>query len=412
MSSSVASARAPVWRRLVAYCRDLLPDLAAFAGALLCAGLAALLLGSGLAGCGGGVGSEGTGTFASGTINGYGSIIVGGVHFDERNADVRDDDGQPLDRSALALGMVVDISAGPLASASGVSSAVASSVLARRALVGPAAAVDLAAGRLTLLGQAVRVSADTVFDARLPGGLAGVASGQLLEVYGYFDSATQAFAATRIAPAAAGTAYRVSGPLAAVDRLGASVTLGGQTYSTAQLGSTSGLAEGAQVRLNLGGTPDRDGRWVVNGQRSDDRPTQARGDAEVDGRISALLGAGRFVVAGITVDAGSASLSGTLRVGASVSVSGAWRDGVLVASSVKVSGDEVRRFELNGAISSVDALNRRFVLRGTTVSLARAELVFDHGDESQLLPGTMVRVEGVLSADRTVLEATRIRIGG
>jgi hypothetical protein len=413
MSSSFASARAPGWRRLAARCRDLLPDLAAFAGALLCAALAALLLGGGLGGCGGGVGSEGTGTYASGAISGYGSIIVNGVHFDETAAQVQDDDGLGLDRSALALGMVVDIHAGRLASANGVSSAVASTVLARRALVGPAAAVDATAGQLSVLGQTVKVSAGTVFDERLVGGLAGVADDRLLEVYGDFDNAAQAFAATRIAPAAAGSGYRVSGPVVAVDSAGASVTLGSQAYSTAQLDSTAGLAAGALVRLNLDGTPDRDGRWVVSGQHTDARAPQGDGDAEVDGRVSSLLPGGLFVVAGVTVDASAASVSGTLSVGASVEVSGALRSGVLVARSVKVSGDgEVRRFELKGAITSLDAANRRFVLRGTTVSYARSDLVFDKGSAAQLANAVQVKVEGVLSADRTVLEAQRISVGG
>jgi len=58
-----------------------LPDVGAFCAALLTAVLAALLVGS-IGGCGGGVGTEGTGTFSSvgsGPITGFGSIVVGGV---------------------------------------------------------------------------------------------------------------------------------------------------------------------------------------------------------------------------------------------------------------------------------------------------------------------------------------------
>jgi len=260
------------WRHLARRAASYLPDLAAFSVALLCAGLGAVFVGS-LGGCGGGVGSEGTGSFSgtsfsSGTITGFGSIVVNGVHFDESTASVQDDDGQSLDRSLLALGMVVQVSAGDISTAGdGRRSATAASVRADRALVGPAAAIDLAAGRLAVLGQAVQVAADTVFDERFRGGLAGMVAGQLLEVYGYYDASSARYTATRIAPAAAGTGYRVSGPVVAVD--GAQqFRLGSQAY----VGSTAGLSAGANVRLKLDTAPDSSGRWQVSSRRDDDRP--------------------------------------------------------------------------------------------------------------------------------------------
>ena len=88
-----------------------LPDVAAFFGALVSAVLCALLVGS-IGRYGGGVGSEGTGSFSSsfgiGPITGFGSIVVNGVHYDERSATVLDDDGNAAAHSALALGMVGD----------------------------------------------------------------------------------------------------------------------------------------------------------------------------------------------------------------------------------------------------------------------------------------------------------------
>jgi hypothetical protein len=71
-------------------------------------GLLALIGGvAALSGCGGGggdvgvgtgtgvasVGSGGTGSFSSGAITGFGSIIVNGVRFDDSQARVTDDDG-------------------------------------------------------------------------------------------------------------------------------------------------------------------------------------------------------------------------------------------------------------------------------------------------------------------------------
>ncbi len=64
-----------------------------------------------LGGCGGGVDSGGTGgasTYASGPINGFGSIVVNGVHFDDSTGSISDDDGNARNRSDLQLGMVVE----------------------------------------------------------------------------------------------------------------------------------------------------------------------------------------------------------------------------------------------------------------------------------------------------------------
>jgi hypothetical protein len=97
-------------------------------------------------------------------------------------------------------------------------------------------------------------------------------------------------------------------------------------------------------------------------------------------------------------------------VGAEVEVSGTLRAGVLVASKVKASTDQSRTFELNGSPSALDSAARRFVLRGIAVSYGRSDLVFNNGTAAKLVGYTgTLKVEGVLSADRTLLEATSIR---
>lgn len=400
--------RAPLLQRLRTY----LPDLVSFAGALLVAALGALLLAA-LPGCGGGVGGEGTGSFASGTISGYGSIIVNGVHFDEAVAERLDDEGKALASEDLALGMVVQVSAGAIQTdASGRQSAVARSVRTQRALVGPlSGAPDLAAGRLSVLGQTVLVSADTVFDARLAGGLAGLAEGQRIEVYGFYDVSRAAFSATRIAPAAVAGAW-VSGPVLGVDTGSGSVTLGGQRYTLAAGTSLSGLNAGSVVRLDLAAT-GTGSHWELRARSlADGAMPSDRDGAELDGLVGALLSPTRFVVNGVTVDSASAQVDGEVVVGARVAVGGALRNGVLQAATVRVLGAGVRQFELNGSVSSLDAAAQRFVLRGTTVSFARVDLRIDGGSLAALAVGRRLRVEGVLSADRTVLEATRIRFDG
>ncbi len=393
------------WRRLASQARVYLPDVAALAGVALCAVLAALLTGS-LGGCGGGVGTEGTGSFASGTIAGYGSIIVNGVHFDETTAVVQGDDDSRLSPAALALGMVVQVTGGPITTTAGVSSAVASAVRTNRALVGPASAVDVAAGSLTVLGQTVWVSVDTVFDDRLVNGLAGIKVGQTLEVYGFYDSTRTAYAATRIAPAAGNASLRVTGPVAAVNG-SQSFTIGKQTY----LASTAGMVVGAEVQLNLQTNPDSHGDWTVSSQRPGDSTPSDRDGAEFDGLVSAVLSGTRFVVNGVTVDTSAIGGNAGVKLGSSVEISGALRAGVLVASKLDVSNgrDRVKLFELSGSISGLNTSTRRFVLRGTTVSYARPDIVFNNFNAAKLSGYTgKLKVKGVLSADGTLLDATEI----
>jgi len=58
---------------------------------------------------------------------------------------------------------------------------------------------------------------------------------------------------------------------------------------------------------------------VVIAQRADDDAPSDRDGAELDGLVSALMSAIRFVVAGVTVDASAAGASGSAQLGAKLS---------------------------------------------------------------------------------------------
>lgn len=384
-----------------------LPDLGAFCAALLCAVLAALLVGS-IGGCGGGVGTEGTGTFSSvgsGPITGFGSIVVSGVRYDDSSAAVSDDDGNRRDRSQLALGMVVEVEGGAVSTAAdGLSlSATASTVRTRRALLGPATAINLAAASLQVLGQQVLVTGDTTFASSLAGGLAAVSAGQLLEVWGLYDASRTAWVATRIATAPAGSTYCVSGPVASVDG-SQSFTLGSQRFA----GATSGLAAGSIVQLKLQPGTDNSGRWVVSTQRADDKLPDERDGAGVEGLVAAVLSASRFSVNGVTVDSSAARVDGVVQAGARVQVRGSLKAGVLLATQVQAGAPEqVRGFELKGTPGQLDTVVRRFVLRGVVVDYSGAS--FKDGNAAALVGYTgTLEVKGRLSADRQVLEASSV----
>ena len=170
---------------------------------------------------------------------------------------------------------------------------------------------------------------------------------------------------------------------------------------------------GTQGAFRVQALPDAQGRWVITSQASQDSPPQERDGARLDGLISQVLASNRFVLDGVVVDASAARLTGTLQVGSKAEVAGTLRAGVLVASRVEVTTESLRTYELNGTLSNLDTVRKRFVVRGTTVSYARSDVVFDKGTAAQLSGYTgQLKVEGTLSADRTWVEAQRIRFSG
>jgi len=140
-----------------------------------------------------------------------------------------------------------------------------------------------------------------------------------------------------------------------------------------------------------------------------------RSEAEVEGLVDAFVSPRQFSVNGVAVDASAATFpdgSDNLKPGVRVEVSGALRAGVLRATRVSIESDDEQRergFELKGFISAVDPAARRFTLRGQVVSWARSDLRLDDGTLDDIRVGREVEVKAQLSAERTGLEATRIK---
>jgi Domain of unknown function (DUF5666) len=172
------------------------------------------------------------------------------------------------------------------------------------------------------------------------------------------------------------------------------------------------LANGLVVRVKLQTTAVA-GAWVATSVRGGVRGPVAGQGARVEGSVSAFTSSSLFEVNGLKVDAsGAAFPDGTAGVvlGARVEVIGTVTNGVLVATRVEVSGkrgDGQRPLELHGAITSVDTAAKSFLLRGVTVSITGA-VVYKDGTEAMLAKDVQVEVYGVLSADRTRLQAQRI----
>ena len=374
-----------------------------------------------LASCGGGVDSGGTGaspqSFASGPITGFGSVIVNGVRFDDSAASVTDDGGTPRSRDDLRLGMTTEIRGSAITvDASGSTVAAASSISFGSDLLGPLSSIDLAAKRLVVLGQTVAVSATTVFDdSSVPGGLPALTVGEVVEVYALFDAAAGRYSATRIERKSAAAAYRLRGVVSGLDTAAKAFSIGSERISYAGFAGTlpATLANGSFVRVRL--QPAQvGGVWLVAGLSDGFQQPREFDDVRLEGSINAFTSAVQFSVNGVPVDAGGVTPPPGLALGVRVEVEGISRGGVLVAAKLKVKdaggGGGNQEFELRSAITSVDAANLSFVLRGVTVqySLTAPATDFRDGTAANLAVGVNVEARGMLSADGTRLQAARI----
>ena len=375
----------------------------------------ALLLALILAGCGGGVDSGGTGspTFASGTITGFGSVIVNGVHFDDGQAAVTDADGANRSRDDLRLGMTAEIRGTALATdSSGTTVSTASSIAFGSDIVGPISRIDVAAGQLVVLGQTVDIASTTVFDdASVSGGLTALRVGDIAEVYALFDIATGHYTATRIERRSVVVTYALRGVVSLLDTTAKAFNIGSERISYAVFAGAlpATLANGSIVRVRLR-LAQVAGVWLVSALNDGVQRPQDQDAVRLEGRVTAFTSAARFNVNGVPVDASAIAATPGLALGVRVEVQGTARAGVLVASEVKVrtDGDVAGQdFELRGLVTAPNAAALSFVLRGVTV-IYSAATDFRNGAAAGLTPGAIVEARGQLSADGTKLIATRI----
>jgi hypothetical protein len=376
-----------------------------------------------LLGACGGVDSGGTGTgsapptLAIGPITGFGSIIVGGVRYDESNALIETDDGTMVARSALRLGMQAEIMASQItSSATGAPSAVASSVRLRSEIVGPVEAIDAAAGELTVLGQRVAVVASTAFDDTLTNGLAALSVRDVVEVYAALDRAANRYVATRIERRAAGAGYKLRGVVSSLSLSDRTLSIGTTVIDWSRVppaDPATELASGNVVRFTLSNAPAADSTWRATALSHDVVMLADRERVEIEGRVTAFTSTTRFDIDGLSVDASSASFpdgTSALTLGAKVEVKGSARAGVVVADRVEVKRDsDSGKVELHGRIESVDTAAQQFSVRGVRVQWS-ASTRFDSSSPADIVVGRQVELKGTLSTDGTHVQASEIHI--
>jgi hypothetical protein len=384
--------------------------------------LGLVALGAGLVASCGGVDSGGTGApavaFASGPISGFGSVIVNGVHFDDRSAVVSDADGNLHSADDLRLGMTADVNGTAFGTdADGDEVSTATRIVFGSAVLGPLSASDTVARTLTVFGQTIDISDSTVFDAGLVGGQAALRPGDVVAIYAALDVATGHYAASRVERSAAVAGYRLRGVVSGLDTSAKAFSIGSTRISyagTAAVGAPADLADGDVVRVALAPLANN-GVWSATAIDEALAPIASGEEARIKGLVSAFTSSTTFSVDGTPVDARSAQFpdgSSGVVLGARVEVRGMAASGVLVATRVDLDqsgngGDGGGEFEIRDVISTVNAPAQTFVVHGVTVSYS-GSVDFRNGSAADLAVGRNVEARGALSADGTQLQATRV----
>jgi hypothetical protein len=388
-----------------------------FAGALTVVALSVL------AACGGG-GSGGGGEPASpaapvdttvlsaavdvsGTITGFGSVIIDGVKYDDTQTSVSTDTNPAAPTAAaltdLKLGMRVE---GKL------KNGVMTDLVMQASLVGPVAALDATATSFTLYGQTVKVSVTGATPTAFEGvqDFAGLMAGDWVEVHGTVD-ANKAIVATRIERKPQGDSakgLRVGGVISNLDTTAKTFKFNDQTidYSAATFKPAGAVpVNGATAAVYSDQLPTAGVLKAKSVALS--KPEEGK-ELRVGGRISAYTSLADFTVSGVRVNASTATLEGgvaaDVAAGASVGIEGVVTGEVLKATKLRIMKTPADvKASLAGQVT--DWLSATsFKVRGTTVDASAA--TFTGGAATDLGNGAWLLVSGTVQGD--VLKASSI----
>lgn len=301
--------------------------------------LLALMSAAGLSACGGGgdggpsVG--GVGSFSVGPIEKFGSIFVNGIRYEDSSASISSDDSA-FQRGDLRVGMMVAVQGTPVVAGQ----SIANRIVVSGELVGPITSIGI--GEMVVLGQTVTISGSTVFAG---GNFASLTTGNVVEVHGVADAATNSIKATYVEKKLQASEYRLQGRVTAHDANTKTFSIG-----SLQLNYTNTApdrvritpTEGALVRVRLDTTANA-GVYPVKRVRKPEDAFSGFTNAEVEfkGTITAFASLTSFSVNDVPVSVASVSNStypeGQIGIaaGAYVEVKGSLVNGAVVATRVK-----------------------------------------------------------------------------
>lgn len=358
------------------------------------------------AACSSGGGISGTGNmssgFALGPIDGFGSVIVNGVRFDTSSATFTAE-GMPATQADLAVGQVVEVQ-GDFATG------IATAVNYRSEIKGPVTSAtvtdpQLGLGTLVVLGQTVRVNAQTIYDGTT---LELIAVNDLLEVSGP-RTADGSVVATYVEKKDLLPEYKVVG--VASNATATTFTIGGLSvdYSSADTSDLPGGVVNTGDRVEAKTAPSgftAPSTFVADEVEPAGTPGLGTGARiELEGFITDFVSAGSFNVLGIPVRTTSAtvfvngnvsSLANGVKVEIEGNVDG---NGVLVAAACEIQSTGAVRTEweiesIDLANSTVTVLGINWKIRSTTELEDDSDADVDPLTLADLSIGDLVQVRG------------------
>jgi hypothetical protein len=364
-----------------------------------------------------GTNTDTTQTTSSGSVSGFGSVIVNGVRYDDTNVAVTLNNNANANADDLRLGMVVEVD-GPVDDTG--LTGTAESITARSFVQGPITAIDAAAAedQLTVLGVTVDVNAGTIFEGAA--GVAELAAGETVEIYGYGDEAGN-LVATRIernaedqvsgevrlignATAANASSFTINGVLVQYNAAAAINIDGGVVTDDARVVVSGTLADATATPLTIIATDVRELENSVadqEGQR-----------VELEGVVTTFRSETDFDVNGrpVTVATG-AELEGTVVQGSIIEVEGTVTNGVLVATIVEVKDPaKLAKADITGPANNINTSAQTFTMRGGRLTIQwDANTEFDDetlpNGASSLTSNQVIEVDGRIEGNVIVAES-------
>jgi len=372
-----------------------------------------------LAGCGGNdsdtaAPAQTPTSVSAGTVTGFtaNAVIVNGMQYDKRAAQILDDDDTATAASALKLGMQVEIQCTSVNQIRSVG--LAGRIAFGAAVVGPVDAVDAANNQVTVLGQTIQVSDGTVFDADISGGLADVTAGQILSVHGLLDATSGVTTATRVDLKDAVNFFRLRGVVSEFNDTDKTLRIGGQLVNFANLSARqlpgAALADGQVVRAVLE-TEQVNGQFVARNIKGDRRFVADGNAVDIESIVTEVTSPTSFKLFGLPVDATNATIVNGegLKRGARAQVKGALAAGVLVATDVDVKlRGQKNVVQLQGVVEALNAQKKTFTLNGVKVFFGGNKVTFVGGAAADLVDGANVTVIGKQFFDGKIVKAQSI----